>query len=345
MKKSVRDALIKKAKEEIRAAFIRAVKEGRRDINYAALEKAFAAGNVTEALSALNLSRATFLEYADAVDEAVIRAGTAEAAAVNSAYNLRKPDGMSAKLAFDYRDPSVEQILREFSGMKVVDILEDQLAGIRSVLEQGLAAGNGPRAVATRIAGQVNPLTGQREGGLVGLTKSQMENLTRAANELTSGDPARLRNYLDRAMRDKRYDKYVREAIDGKPIPQDILRKMDNAMMNRALQVRAETIARTEAMQALHIGQQEAYQQAINQGLVQPGEITRVWESSGDGRTRESHDEMHGQEVGWDEDFTTPSGIRLAFPGDPAGPPEEIINCRCSESIRINFLKRIRFDE
>lgn len=341
MKKSERDKLIKLARAEIRAAFFRAVQEGRQNINYRALETAFSNGNVTEALAALNLNRATFLEYADSVDESIIRAGTAEAAYINATVPLKKPDGTSARLAFDYRDPAVEKLLRETSGTKVVDILDDQLSGVRSILEQGLAAGNGPRQVATRIAGQINPLTGKREGGLVGLTKNQMENVTRAYGELISGDPKKLANYLDRAMRDKRYDKYVRDAIEGKPIPSDILRKMDNAMMNRALQVRAETIARTEAMQALHIGQQEAYQQAIDQGLVGPDEIIRVWESSGDGRTRDSHEEMNGQEVGWDEDFVTPSGVRLAFPGDPDGPPEEIINCRCNESIRINYLKRI----
>lgn len=340
MKKSVREALIKKAREEIRAAFFRAVREGRQDVNYKALEDAFKAGNVTEALAALNLSRSTFAEYGDAVDEAIIRAGQAEAAVLNSS-GLKKPDGMSARVAFDYRDPAVERLLRDTSGQKIVDILDDQLAGIRGVLEQGMVAGNGPRAVATRIAGQINPLTGKREGGLIGLTKSQMENVTRALTELTSRDPDLLKNYLNRAMRDKRYDGYVKKAIDGEPIPADIIRKMDNAYMNRALQIRAETIARTEAMQTLHIGQHAAYQQAIDQNLVQPDEIVRVWESSGDGRTRESHDEMHGQEVPWGEPFTTPSGVQLMFPGDPSGPAEEIINCRCNESIRINYLKRI----
>lgn len=340
MKKSLRDALIKKAREEIRAAFLRAVREGRQNIDYRKLENAFAAGNVTEALSALNLTTGTFAPYGDAVDNAIIRAGQAEAAAINKA-GPKNPDGTAAKLAFDYRDPAVEKLLRDTSGTKIVDIYEDTLAGVRSILEQGMAAGNGPRAVATRIAGQINPLTGKREGGLVGLTKHQMQNVTNALNELKSNDPDQLRNYLQRAMRNKQYDGYVNRAINGEPIPADVIRKMDNAMMNRALQVRAETIARTEAMQTLHIGQHAAYQQAIDQGLASPEEILRVWESSGDGRTRESHDEMNGQEVPWGEPFKTPSGVFLMFPGDPSGPPEEIINCRCNESIRINYLRRI----
>lgn len=340
MNKKTREALIKKAREEIRSAFMQAVREGRKGINYKALETAFASGDVTAALSALNLSQATFAPYADAVDNNIIRAAQAETAVLNKA-GLTKPDGMKANLAFNYRDPAVEKLLRDTSGTKIVDILDDTLQGVRGILEQGMLAGNGPRAIATRIAGQINPLTGQREGGLVGLTKYQMDNVTKALNELKSMDPEQLRNYLQRAMRNKQYDGYVNRAIKGEPIPADILRKMDNAMMNRALQVRAETIARTEALQALHIGQHAAYDQAIDQNLVQPDEIIRVWESSGDGRTRESHDEMHGQEVAWDEPFKTPSGVFLMFPGDPSGPAEEIINCRCNESIRINYLKRI----
>ena len=340
MNKKTRDALLKKAREEIRAAFMRAVREGRQAIDYKALEKAFAEGNVTAATSALNLTTGTFAPYGDALDNGIIRAGQAETAILNKA-GLKKPDGLKANLAFNYRDPAVEALLRETSGTKIVGILDDTLAGVRGILEQGMAAGNGPRAVATRIAGQINPLTGKREGGLVGLTKYQMDNVTKALNELKSMDPVQLRNYLERAMRNKQYDGYVNRAIKGEPIPADILRKMDNAMMNRALQVRAETIARTEALQTLHIGQHASYQQAIDQGLVQPDEIIRVWESSGDGRTRESHDEMNGQEVSWDEPFKTPSGVFLMFPGDPSGPPEEIINCRCNESIRINYLKRI----
>ena len=41
-----------------------------------------------------------------------------------------------------------------------------------------------------------------------------------------------------------------------------------------------------------------------------------------------SHRAANGQTVGIHEDFIV-GGAALAFPGDPAGPPEEVINCRC----------------
>ena len=45
-----------------------------------------------------------------------------------------------------------------------------------------------------------------------------------------------------------------------------------------------------------------------------------------DDRTRESHIDMNGQNVIMDGEFTN----HLQFPGDPAGEPAEVINCRCT---------------
>jgi uncharacterized protein with gpF-like domain len=57
--------------------------------------------------------------------------------------------------------------------------------------------------------------------------------------------------------------------------------------------------------------------------------LNREWIASGDERTRETHAEADGQIVGMDEPFTV-GGASLMYPGDPAGPAEEVINCRCS---------------
>lgn len=55
---------------------------------------------------------------------------------------------------------------------------------------------------------------------------------------------------------------------------------------------------------------------------------TKQWWTALDNRVRESHREAHGQTVELDDAFEI--GIsRLRFPGDPWGPPEEVINCRC----------------
>lgn len=338
MNKKQVNALLLQARAEIRAAFYLAIKDARTNVNYKALEAAFQRGDVKGALDALRMDSATFNPYGEALDNGFIRSGTITADGMKG---LKTPTGQKASIRFDVRDPFVETLMRDHSSTRIKGIMDDTMAGIRSVLEQGIRAGNGPRTVATLIAGKINPLTGKREGGLIGLTKNQMDNVTRAASELVSGDPKQLANYLGRKMRNKNYDGYVKRAINGEAIPADIRRKMGDAMMNRALQVRAETISRTEALQGLHAGQRAAYDQAIDKNLVATDEIERQWDSSGDGRTRDSHEAMNGQTVGFNEAYVTPDGIQLMYPGDPSAPADEIINCRCNETIRINYLKRI----
>ena len=86
--------------------------------------------------------------------------------------------------------------------------------------------------------------------------------------------------------------------------------------------MRANLIARTETHGAANYGAQEAARQT---GLV----TKREWISAEDGRTRPDHDAANGQIVGMDEPFRV-GGARLMYPGDPDGPADQVINCRCS---------------
>lgn len=85
---------------------------------------------------------------------------------------------------------------------------------------------------------------------------------------------------------------------------------------------RAEVIARTETHTAANYAQREAVR-----AIDLPG-VQKEWLAVEDARTRESHAQADGQVVGMDEPFVV-GGAHLMFPGDPDGPAEEIINCRC----------------
>jgi hypothetical protein len=50
---------------------------------------------------------------------------------------------------------------------------------------------------------------------------------------------------------------------------------------------------------------------------------------------------MDGQTVAAGEYFVTGAGNQLEYPGDPNGPPEEIINCRCWREPSIDHLAGI----
>lgn len=89
---------------------------------------------------------------------------------------------------------------------------------------------------------------------------------------------------------------------------------------------RAVVIARTESMGALNGSRADAFQAFAEEG----GEdMERMWLSTVDSRTRPSHVLADGQRVGIGDPFVV-GGFNLMFPGDPSGPAQEVIQCRCT---------------
>lgn len=101
-----------------------------------------------------------------------------------------------------------------------------------------------------------------------------------------------------------------------------MLRDMIKAKANHLAPWQAARIARTEVHTASTIGADTA---ARSTGL----DMVKEWLAAEDHRTRESHADADGQEVGLNESFEV-GGVSLEFPGDPKGPAREIINCRCA---------------
>lgn len=90
---------------------------------------------------------------------------------------------------------------------------------------------------------------------------------------------------------------------------------------------RATVAARTEAISALNAGRTEAFR-AIAEAEPDIA-FEKVWLATDDARTRETHEAADGQRVPLDSTFIV-GGFELAFPGDPSGPPQEVISCRCT---------------
>lgn len=88
--------------------------------------------------------------------------------------------------------------------------------------------------------------------------------------------------------------------------------------------------ARTLVTGAENRGRQDRYEMLEDGGLI----MYKCWIATGDGRTRDWHLEMDGQEVEYNEKFHTvlPDGTvdELEYPGDPDGEPANVYNCRCS---------------
>lgn len=83
------------------------------------------------------------------------------------------------------------------------------------------------------------------------------------------------------------------------------------------LEARAERIARTETVRAFNGGRVAEMKSA--------GISKHTWMSSRDGSVRDTHQFVDGQTVAVGSQFLN----GLAYPGDPAGTAEEVVNCRC----------------
>lgn len=89
--------------------------------------------------------------------------------------------------------------------------------------------------------------------------------------------------------------------------------------------------ARTMMTSAQNAGRMDAYREAEEMGI----EMEKVWLSTLDERTRESHAEMYGEAVEVDEEFSN----GLQYPADPSGDPSEVYNCRCTLISRVKGVK------
>lgn len=328
-------ALIETWTPKLQKAFLAAVDKIKAGAQVGLIAQLLEKGDLDGAIKAVGLDPVAFRSYDQAISLAYEAGGNAAADGIPG---LKQPSGHVLRVLFDIRNPAAEAWLKQHSATAVTAIVNDQRVMIRQALTAGVAAGSNPRDVALDLVGRIGA-DGKRAGGTIGLTASQEEWCRRYAAELAGGDA----NALTRSLRDARFDKTVRKAIDaGQPIPADLQAKMVAAYRNRALRYRAETIARTEAMTSLHQAQHDAYGQAVAKGQVQSANVRKVWRSAGDGRVRETHRVLNGESVGLDASFVSPSGARLRFPGDPTAPAAEVINCRCTTQYRVDHLANVR---
>jgi HK97 family phage portal protein len=75
-------------------------------------------------------------------------------------------------------------------------------------------------------------------------------------------------------------------------------------------------------------------------GIIDPEQVEQTWVTRRDERVRETHEDADGQTVSLGAPFIVGRAL-LRYPGDPAGPPEEIANCRCWVRLRVRAPRRL----
>lgn len=107
----------------------------------------------------------------------------------------------------------------------------------------------------------------------------------------------------------------------------DIARNINNASGSGLSN--AKRIARTEGHRIQQTSSRDAQYAAKKKGC----DVVKQWDSTLDGRTRDSHARVDGEIRELDEEFSN----GLMFPGDPSGSAAEVINCRCTSNTRARW--------
>lgn len=181
-----------------------------------------------------------------------------------------------------------------------------------------------------------------------GYSPRQVARAIRESIGLTPRQEQAVRNYrrmlesqsaeaLSRELRDRRFDRTVRNAFSGdkvKTLTSDQIDKMVEAYRKNSVNHRALVIARTQGLRAMNEARNEALEQVM-EPLSEFYVAFKTWIATHDGRTRDWHASMTGQKVRMGQPFVDGLGNVLQFPGDPSAPAETTISCRCSFTVDV----------
>lgn len=297
---------------DIGGAWSNAVEYLRSENDVSDIQAKLEAGNIHDAVTSLEGAAEKF---AHAVNNGYLVSGSTAAAKL--AKDAETP------IVFDATNHGAVTAMRQNTVDLVRAISTEQRSMIQQVVVDGLNDRQAPAQIARTIRDSI------------GLTPTQEQHVANYRAQLESSSSTDLYAAMQRELADGRYDRAVQRAIDsGKPIDPDRIDKMVDTYRDNYVQLRAETIARTESLRAVHEGTQQLYTQAIDNGDIAAENMVRTWHSGNSSRTRDSHRAMDGQKRGMDEPFESGNGNALMYPGDPSAPANDTVNCRCTVSVR-----------
>jgi len=333
------DELLAKYEPRVAQAFREAIETIKSAVVLKAIIERLERGDITGAVDAIQVEPEAFANLELALREAFNAGGVNM---VQSLPSLVSPDGTRVLFQFGVRNLEAERLIREQSSTLVKNITEDQRQALRSAFETGLAAGKNPTATALDVVGRVNRVTGRREGGTIGLNSRQVDFIygeNGAQGNLLSGDPERMRRYLDLKTRDKRFDRSVLLAIkEGRPVDPDMVTKIIGRLNDKNLQLRGETIGLEETRKALFSVRDNAIRQQIDSGKIDADLVTKTWKRSPADHPRLQHTMISGTSVQLDQPFTMPDGTQLMYPHDPDAPARHTLGCHCRVEYSVDYI-------
>lgn len=301
--------LIASYEAKLRAGFLTKVKEAKAAVNLSQLAGMIERGEIEQALAVTLI----IPEELNALSVAAVVAASKQAAKEIFA-------ATGVDVMFDDVHANALRIMENRALQVSTVFAAKQEAAVRAVLLDGIRRGVNPRQQAIALRSSI------------GLTASQVKAVNNFRDLLENND----KEVLTRKLRDKRFDRTINRAIRlDKVIAQGRIDKMVQRYRDRYLKYRANTIAQTEALSAVHQGKEEMFNHAVAMGHLKRESIENTWVTVQDSKRRHSHATMQGQKRAFGERFISGAGILLLHPGDPSAPLSEIIHCRCIKVTRI----------
>jgi hypothetical protein len=254
----------------------------------------------------------------------------------------KKPDLITAGLRFRMSNKSAEKRIEKSVAKLISNLRKETKETVKETILAGYEKGLHPNSIALDIAGRVNPSTGKRQGGVVGMSRPQAEAARNFREKLETGDFSGAKGYK---LRDKRFDGTLNKVMkSGEALTAEKIDRMVDRYVDSALRLRGETIARSETTSAVEAASLESFEQALEKSEFSERAVIRTWRTSGGANVRDSHSEMEGQVVeGLDEPFISGLGNELMHPGDSSlgAGPEDVCNCACDVEIDIDFTENV----
>lgn len=291
---------------DVRAALFTLWRETGGAVSDAELLRLIASGDVQGVVDALLAAMTT-----PAVTQPmrnVLRSGV-ERAARRQARALPLPRAVTVQVTFDWLNPRILTAMRTLESAALDTLTAEAAETVRQVVTRGLEAGVGPRTLIPALRNAI---------GLAPNQEAAVENF-RAA--LESGDFAKARRY---ALRAARFDGQLRRGAALTPAQ---VERMTAAYRKRMLAFNAETHARTAALDAVRLGQHEAFESAVTDGGFDRTRVTKRWVATLDARVRPEHRAMHGVTIPLDARFPVDGGVLL--------PGQNTYNCRCLVAYKV----------
>lgn len=237
------------------------------------------------------------------------------------------PDAKAKAATFDPFNSRTANTVREYTGDLIREVSESTRAGIITALQETDALGYGPTKQARFIRDMLG-LTEQQMKAVVNFRDQLEQQRNAPLNEL--GKPRGMTKAANRRL-SATERAIVRRHIREGHLSQQKIDEMVDRYYRSLLNRRAQNIARTESLTAATMGQNEAWTQAQEQGVLD-SDVKRKWLPTRDARTRDAHSSVPGMNpdgVPINGTFSTPLG-RMRFPRDPRGTAANRIQCRCA---------------